>query len=78
MRVELSRKPICTPVFGVCEKKPLCFFPSGRAKIRMRDEDFIRVFIKSKNGIRQFLVKECGDYWEPFCEQSANYREVIE
>jgi hypothetical protein len=72
------RVGICTAVFGVCEKKPLLHFPPGKAKIRMRNTDFVQVFIRNENGIRQFLAKDCGDHWEPCYEQSTNYREVIE
>jgi len=63
--------------FGVCEPKPLRHFPSGRSRIRMRNTDFVQVFIKTENGIRKYLARDCGDAWEPSYEQSANHRRDI-
>jgi len=43
----------------------------------MRATDFVQVYIKTEQGIRKFLARDCGDHWEPSYEQSANHREVI-
>lgn len=64
-------------VWGVKERKPLKGFPEGRVKIRLRNTDFARAFVKTTSGIRQFIVAEVDGFWIPKFEQGSNYREVI-
>lgn len=63
--------------FGSTELKPLKGFPDGRIRIRVRNNEFVRVFVKSTNGIREFFAEDQGDCWTPAYEQGGNYaREV--
>jgi hypothetical protein len=61
-------------VFGVQEPLPLRGFPQGRYKIKMRNTDFARVFVRSKDGIREFCINEVNGYWEACYEQASNTR----
>lgn len=64
-------------VFGIRERKPLKGFPEGRVKIRLRNTDFARAFVKTASGIRQFIVAEVDGFWTPKFEQGSNEREAI-
>lgn len=61
--------------FGSTELKPLKGFPDGRIRIRIRNNEFVRVFVKTENEIQQFEVEDCGDYWTPYCETASNRRQ---
>lgn len=61
-------------IFGAGEPKPLKGFPPGRAKIRIRNDDFVRVYIKSDDGIREFTVFEEDGHWVPAFEGGSNQR----
>ena len=61
-------------VYGVMPTKPLANFPAGRIRLRLRNTDFARVFVKTATGIRQFIVRDAGDTWEPLFEQGRNER----
>ena len=64
-------------LFGITPVLPLALFPSGKVRIKMRNNQFVRVFVKQPTGgIREFAVKRCGDYWVPSFEVGANIREV--
>lgn len=63
--------------FGSGIQLPLSGFPKGRARIRIRNDDFIRVFIKTEDGIRGFYPEEKDGSWIPKIEFSSNRREVI-
>lgn len=64
-------RPMNLP-FGACEILPLAGFPKGRAKIRIRYDDFVRVYIKTESGIEAYHVKEVGGFWEPLSLISEN------
>lgn len=59
-------------VFGVARQLPLASFPKGRKRIRMRNDDFVQVFVKNETGIRRFIVKELNGVWVPACEIGSN------
>ena len=62
-------------LYGMMEMKDLLFFPQGRARVRMRPNAFINVYIKTDEGIRGFTVKAEGDYWRPCHELGINKRQ---
>ena len=61
-------------VWGVQKPKPLANFPKGKIRLRVRNTDFARAFVKTETGIRQFIVKDTGETWEPMLEQGRNER----
>jgi predicted RNA-binding protein with PIN domain len=61
-------------IWGFNDPKPLKDFPAGRVKLRMRNDDFLTAFVKTSDGIRQFIVKDAGDFWVPAFEVAANKR----
>ena len=64
-------RPMNLP-FGACEILPLAGFPKGRARIRIRDNDFVRVYIKTESGIKEYHVQEVDGFWKPLCLISEN------
>ena len=64
--------------FGSGIKRPLAAFPKGKARIRIRNNDFVKVFIKTGNGIRGFYPEEKNGVWIPKIEFGSNHREVIQ
>jgi hypothetical protein len=64
-------------VFGLVKPKRLRGFPKGRKRIRMRNNDFVYVFVRPKEGgIRKFLVEERNGEWWAVHEQGANINVV--
>jgi len=61
-------------IFGVQNPKPLAGFPQGRIRLRIRNTDFARAFVRTPSGIRHFIVKDTGEKWEPMLEQGRNER----
>ncbi len=61
-------------VYGVVAMKPMEGFPAGRMRIRMRNTDYVRVFIRPpEGGIRHFAIRENGSgVWVPAVEIGAN------
>jgi len=60
-------------IFGVVGPLPLRGFPEGRARIRLRNADFVTVSIRPpQGGIRRFYVEERGGAWLPAFEMGAN------
>jgi len=64
----------CSYVFGtqplkrIFYKKP--FVKANRVRVRMRNTEFAKVFVKTDNGITKHYVIDCGDHWEltaPIC-----------
>jgi hypothetical protein len=55
------------PIFGA---------PEGKQRLRMRNKHFAKLFIKTPNGIRCFILEDCGDRWfcNPKLEQGRNLR----
>lgn len=60
--------------FGNQQELPLEGFPSGRAKIKIRQDDFVRVYIKSDESIREFVVEEKDGKWVPAFQTQSNSR----
>jgi len=48
----------------------------GRIRLRLRNKEFAKVFIKSPDGIRKFfLTKNEDGTWSPTLEQGRNQRQ---
>ena len=59
--------------FGVKDVLPLRGFPEGRARIRIRQGDWVKVFVRPpEGGIKEFLVEEKAGAWCPAGEVGAN------
>lgn len=54
--------------------KPLVLFPEGKKRIRMRNNDAVRVFVKTKDGITEYVIKECEGGWMPAFRTRVNHR----
>jgi len=59
-------------VYGIQPVKPLIGFPEGKVKIRLRSNDFAKVFIKTQSGVRQFIPEEKDGAWHPRAELGRN------
>lgn len=55
-------------VFGNVPEKPLRGFPPGETEVRIHPKDFVRVVVKNRNGTREFVPHDAGDFWEPCLE----------
>jgi hypothetical protein len=62
-------------VWGVKTPLPLKGFPQGKVRLRIRNNDFVHAYVKTKEGIRHFIVAEKDGFWVPEYEQGANHRE---
>ena len=51
-------------VFGHQEPRPITNLPSGKARLRLRGDDFAQVFVKTDDGIRRCYLKDAGENWE--------------
>jgi len=60
--------------FGLVDPLRVEGFPEGRVKIRIRPGEFVRIFIKTQNGIREFYPKEENGKWVPNIEKARNHR----
>ena len=60
--------------FGIVDPLPLEGFPEGRARIKMRTEEFVKVYIKTPTEIREFFPIISDGKWIPFCEVGRNER----
>jgi len=59
-------------VYGIQDVLPLKDFPEGKYRIRLRNYDWARVYVKTKESIREFLVKEQEGSWIPAVEVGSN------
>lgn len=50
-------------VIGVRDPKPIDGAPEGKQRLRMRNDCFAVLFIKTAVGIRQFLLEDLKDRW---------------
>lgn len=53
-------------VWGVRELKPIVFgdgVPDGKRRLRMRNRDAARMFIKTQSEIREYMIQDAGDHW---------------
>jgi hypothetical protein len=62
-------------VFGIPKAiLPIVGLPEGKVRLRFRANGVGRVFVKTANSIRGFVLKDCGDHWEAAFEQGMNLR----
>jgi hypothetical protein len=61
-------------VHGVREPKPIIGAPEGRQRLRMRSDSIAKLFVKTSDGIRQFVLEDCGQTWRACFEQARNLR----
>jgi hypothetical protein len=63
-------------VYGVCEPKPIFGAPEGRQRLRLRNNNWAKLFVKTPTAIRCFVLEDCGDRWfcNPRLEQGKNMR----
>lgn len=58
--------------FGVVPVRVIKGLPEGKARLRMRQEEFVSVWVRTRTGIRRFYLEEVDDYWVPTMEAEAN------
>lgn len=58
--------------FGITQILPLAAFPKGRARIRIRQGEFVKVFVKTETGVRGFYPEETNGVWIPKYELGEN------
>jgi hypothetical protein len=63
-----------TFIFGFSEPLPLKGFPPGKTRIRIRADDWVRIYVKDNHGIREWVVEEQDGFWIPGFQQGANLR----
>ena len=61
-------------VFGNIVPLGLKGFPPGRYKVKLRCDEFARVYVRDHDGIRVFAVKEEDGYFVPGIEMERNLR----
>lgn len=63
-------------VFGVREPKPITGAPHGKWRLRMRKNAIAKLFVKTADGIRSFILEDKGYSWfaNPRFEQGRNLR----
>lgn len=61
-------------IFSAPELKPLKGFPEGKYRIVLREGEFGRVYIKTKEGIRAFYLADSGEFITPGPEIERNER----
>ena len=60
-------------VFGIPDEiKPIVGLPEGRARVRLRNEEFAQVFVKTPTGIRRFYISDVGLNWIAEIEIASN------
>lgn len=62
-------------IFGLVRPLPLRGFPEGEARVRIRVDEFVRVYIRKDGATRGFYVKREGDEWVPWCEIGGSQKE---
>ena len=67
-----------TLAYGSKLPLPLRGFPSGQVKIKIRQNDFVYIYIRNEAGITKFAVTEKDGYWTPYCAVEINKREAIQ
>lgn len=58
--------------FGVVPVRVIKGLPEGKARLRMRQDEFVSVWVRTRTGIRRFYLEEVDDYWVPTMEAEAN------
>ncbi len=62
-----------TAVFGIPSQiKPIVGLPEGRARLRLRNDEFAMVFVRTSTGIRKFYISDVGGNWIAEIELGEN------
>ena len=62
-------------LFGYVEDlPPILNLPIGKVRVRIRNDDYVKVYIRNDDGIREFRLKGNEDYCYVCCEQGANLK----
>ena len=61
--------------FGLTVPLPLVGFPEGKARIRIRQDEFARVFIKTESETIGFYPTESDGAWVPGYESGRNKKQ---
>ena len=64
-------------VCGVpADTKPIAGVPEGKMRLRLRHAALAVLFVRTRAGIRKFLLEDCGDTWRARADWSkaANIR----
>lgn len=70
-------KGTAKPVWAIQNPKPILGAPEGKQRLRMRHRCEARLFVKTADGIRCFVLQDCGDHWEPWIEVGRNLRPSV-
>ena len=67
------------PIFGVQDRKPLKGWPPGRIRLRLRNCEYARGYVRPPGGgIQKFMIQEIEGHWWPCFEQGANVNATTE
>lgn len=58
--------------YGLATILPLRGFPPGKARIRLREDEFVRIRIRTRDGIREFHPEIVDGVWKPLVESGSN------
>ena len=62
-------------VWGIPKEiKPLLNTFPGRIRFRFRPGSWGKVYFKTDESIRCFILEDCGDHWVPKFEREANIK----
>ena len=64
-------------LFGIHEPLRPLRFPKGKIRWRIRQDNFVKAFVKTESGIVGYIVKREGNYWVPCVRLGENKREEI-
>jgi hypothetical protein len=64
-------------VYGIREPKLIVGAPEGRQRLRMRNNSPAKLFVRTADGIRQFVLQDLGDRWFCYCEQGRNLKFAV-
>jgi hypothetical protein len=59
-------------VWGVRELKPITGM-AGKYRLRMRNTKPVELFERTEGGVKKWLLKDCGDHWEPIFTKGVNH-----
>lgn len=64
------------PVLGIKPIKPIHNAPPGKQRLRMRNNSVAKLFVRTADSIRCFVLEDRDHYWSvnPNLEQGANHR----
>lgn len=59
-------------IWGIVSEKPVRTCLPGRIRIRLRNDDFARAFVRHQGSTRHFILFDFGDHWQIGLEQGSN------